>query len=166
MTFVFKKVIKQPQKARYPKCPVCSEPKTAYEFRTSNRNSKRNLICWQCRHTNKDAVRLFWTGGLKTQKPAPVDMEFLQAVLIRLVEHFQKRSQRKKEVIDMGAIEAQSAKLIKLPERIATIVGKTYAVRGDDFELSDDAALTRIRDLLEELDETLIERNKKKRLSR
>lgn len=57
-------------------------------------------------------------------------------------------------------------KVVKLPDRIAAIVGKTYAVRGDDAQLADDEALTRIRDLLEELDPELIDRNKNKRLSR
>lgn len=63
-------------------------------------------------------------------------------------------------------VKMQAASFMKLPERIASIVGKTYAVMGDDFKLADDEALTRIRDLLDELDSTLIERNKKKRLSR
>ncbi len=62
-------------------------------------------------------------------------------------------------------IMAQSAMYLKFPERVAAIVGKTYAVMGDEFKLSDDEALTRIRDYLDELDETIIERNKKKRLS-
>ena len=63
-------------------------------------------------------------------------------------------------------VKSQANDYLKLPERIAAIVGKTYSVMGDDFKMSDDEAITRIRDLLDELDETLIERNKKKRLSR
>ncbi|HQU82974.1 MAG TPA: hypothetical protein PKY59_07620 [Pyrinomonadaceae bacterium] len=63
-------------------------------------------------------------------------------------------------------IQKQTKDYLKFPERIAAIIGKTYAVRGDDFKLEDDVALTRIRDLLEELDETIIDRNKNKRLSR
>lgn len=63
-------------------------------------------------------------------------------------------------------VKMQAASFMKLPERVAAIVGKTYAVMGDDFKLADDEALTRIRDLLDELDPTLIDRNKKKRLSR
>lgn len=66
----------------------------------------------------------------------------------------------------MDKIKAQAASFLKFPERVAAIVGKTYAVKGDDFQLSDDEALTRIRDLLDELDPTLIARNKNKRLSR
>ncbi len=64
------------------------------------------------------------------------------------------------------SVKAQAASYLRFPERVAAIVGKTYATMGDGFKLSDDEALTRIRDLLDELDETLIERNKKKRLSR
>lgn len=68
--------------------------------------------------------------------------------------------------MSIKAINMQSMAIIRFPERVAAIVGKTYAVQGDDAQLADDEALTRIRDLLGELDETLIERNRKKRLSR
>jgi len=57
-------------------------------------------------------------------------------------------------------------RLARLPDRIAAIVGKTYAEEGDAATLSDDEAIMMIRDLLAELDDTLIERNKRKRLSR
>lgn len=57
-------------------------------------------------------------------------------------------------------------KVAKLPDRIAAIVGKTYAEQGDTAPLADDEALMQIRDLLNELDETLIPRNKNKKLSR
>ena len=79
-----------------------------------------------------------------------------------------KKQLTNKEVKKLGLKEVknQTANYLKFPERVAAIVGKTYAVRGDDFKLSDDEALTRIRDLLEELDERIIVRNKNKRLSR
>ena len=65
------------------------------------------------------------------------------------------------------AIEQQSVRLLRFPERVAAIIGKTYTIRGDDPKvIPDDEALMRIRDLLDELDETVIERNKNKRLSR
>lgn len=63
-------------------------------------------------------------------------------------------------------IKKQTKDYILFPERVATIVGKTYSVRGDDFIYSDDVANLMIKDLLDELDPTLIERNKNKRLSR
>lgn len=66
----------------------------------------------------------------------------------------------------MGRAEDQATRLVKLPDRIAAVVGKTYAVLGDAFEMNDDEALGRIRDLLDEIDETLVERNKGKRLAR
>lgn len=66
----------------------------------------------------------------------------------------------------MKGVKNQAIDYMKFPERVAAILGKTYAVRGDDFKLSDDEALARVRDLLDELDDSLIERNKNKRLSR
>ena len=66
----------------------------------------------------------------------------------------------------MGRAEDQATKLVKLPDRVATIIGKTFSVKGDSWEIDDTQALVMIRDLLDELDETLIDRNKDKRLIR
>jgi hypothetical protein len=71
----------------------------------------------------------------------------------------------------MGRAEDEATKLVKLPDRIAAIVGKTYAVMGDAWDekkggLYDDQALIMIQDLLEEYDATAITRNKDKRLIR
>ncbi|HEY6231459.1 MAG TPA: hypothetical protein VIW64_09345 [Pyrinomonadaceae bacterium] len=65
-----------------------------------------------------------------------------------------------------GRAEDEARRLAKLPDRVAAIVGKTYAVRGDAFELADDQALMMIKDVLDEADPTLVDRNKNKRLIR
>ena len=82
-----------------------------------------------------------------------------------------KRYHRRKEGLCMDQAHEYATKLAKLPDRIAAVVGKTYAVMGDaawdeDRHLADNEALAMIVDLLEELDETIIERNKNKRLAR
>ena len=81
-----------------------------------------------------------------------------------------KKKLAKKEVKKLSVtrqIEQQSVKLIKFPERVAAVIGKTYSIRGDDPKvIPDDEAIMRIRDLLDELDDTVVERNKNKRLSR
>lgn len=59
-----------------------------------------------------------------------------------------------------------ATKVAKFPDRVAAIISKTYAVMGDGAQIADDQANMMIRDLCDELDETLIERNKNKRLSR
>jgi hypothetical protein len=61
--------------------------------------------------------------------------------------------------------EEYAVKLKKFPERVAAIVAKTYAELGDSAQISDDEAVSRIRDLLNELDENIIERNRKKKLN-
>lgn len=69
----------------------------------------------------------------------------------------------------MGRAEDQATKLVKLPDRIAAIVGKTYAVMGDaatESGLADDQALMMIRDVLDDYDNTAVDRNKGKRLAR
>jgi len=62
--------------------------------------------------------------------------------------------------------EERATKILKLPDRIAAIIGKTFAVRGDDYQLEDDIALMKIREELEQIDQDIIKRNKNKRLSR
>lgn len=62
--------------------------------------------------------------------------------------------------------EMDAERLLKLFEYIARCVGKTFAVQGDACELSDDEALSRIRDAMEEVDPDIIERNKNKKLNR
>ncbi len=71
----------------------------------------------------------------------------------------------------MSGAEDNARKLAKLPDRIAMIVGKTAVEQGDAWDeekggLCDDTALMKIRDLLNEIDPTLIDRNKGKRLAR
>jgi hypothetical protein len=52
------------------------------------------------------------------------------------------------------------------PDRVAAIVGKTYAVMGDAYEVVEDEALVMIMDLLNAGDDTLIPRNAEKKLAR
>ena len=66
----------------------------------------------------------------------------------------------------MARAEDYATQLARLPDRVAAIVSKTYAVLGDDQVIANDQALMMIRDLLDELDDTVIERNKNKRLNR
>ncbi len=158
--------VKLPQKARYPKCPTCGEPRTKHEFRNSNKDLRRNVICWLCRRENPEAVQNYWAGIKEFEKRKSLDRDFLRRIYDRLAQHFEKRSRRRKEVMNLAAVEAQSALYLKFPERVAAIIGKTYAVRGDDFTTEDDVALAMIRDLLDELNPKLIEKNKNKRLSK
>ncbi|HEY0378338.1 MAG TPA: hypothetical protein VGC87_15590 [Pyrinomonadaceae bacterium] len=53
--------------------------------------------------------------------------------------------------------------ILKFPGRVAASIAKTYAERGDGATLPDDVALRRIKDLLLELDEGIINRNQRRR---
>jgi len=77
-----------------------------------------------------------------------------------------KRYHRRKEGSCMVQAHEYATKLAKLPDRIAAIVGKTFTVQGDEASMADDQALSMIRDLVEELDDQVIERNKNKKLNR
>ena len=150
-------------------CPVCSLPKLRREFRESNRNAKPNVICWQCRHDNPKAVAEFYAAGkfqsVKPENEADFQKRFISILNFLKIQN-ERRRNKGKEVMDMQGVEKQAVALAKLPGKIAAIVGKTYSIRGDDATLPDDEAIMRIRDLLDEIDPTLIERNKNKRLSR
>lgn len=93
----------------------------------------------------------------------------LPAINRRLKADFIERKTKRKEVKNMAKTinKAQefASLLTTLPDKIAAIVSRTYACRGDSYTMADDEALARIRDLLEEIDVRIIERNKKKRLS-
>ena len=60
--------------------------------------------------------------------------------------------------------EELAIKMRRLPERIAAVVGKTFAIQGDEAPLADEEAINRILGLLYEIDPQLVDRNKDKRL--
>jgi hypothetical protein len=148
----------RPAFARPRFCPVCEKTKAANDFRWSNRDPRLAIICLQCRIKNPNAYEDFFTKRTRRGLSEFRKKFWAVAKLVR-------NGKLKKEVNELS-VKKQSLDLIRFPERVAAILGKTYAVMGDDFKLADDEALTRIRDLLEELDPTLIDRNKRKRLSR
>lgn len=62
--------------------------------------------------------------------------------------------------------EELAVKIAKLPDRVATIIGKSGAELGDAALLADDTALMKIRDLLLEINPKIVEQNKNKRLAK
>jgi hypothetical protein len=83
-----------------------------------------------------------------------------------LIALARKRYHKQKEGSCMTAARDYATQLAKLPDRIAAILGKSVAVKGDAFDLDDAEALIMILDIINELDSTLIERNKDKKLAR
>lgn len=139
-------------------CPVCGQMRPVADFLISKKRRSLNIFCNECKRTNKDGVRRFLSGG----RPASV---INRKQIIKVLRELARRRISKREGIRMTTDE-YALKAAKLPDRVAAIVGKTYAEQGDAAQLADDEALMMIRDLLIELDETLIPRNKNKRLSR
>lgn len=143
-------------------CPVCGERRLTTEFIASKKQKGLNLFCNGCRQNNPEGVRRFLRAGRPVQK---VD----RREVTRFLRELARRRIAKRRGIKMTA-EMYAVKLAKLPDRIAAIVGKTYAELGDawdaDKHLCDDTAMMMIRDLVNDLDESLIPRNKNKRLIR
>lgn len=146
-------------------CPICEVVNNAHGFRQSNRNKKLNAICWQCRHDQPDVERDFYGNGrsrkqiLREYDYEKVKQQRLEDLGIQLTKIYGK------EVQEMARKQDAKA-FLEFPEAVATILGKTYSVRGDDFTLEDDLAIARIRDLLNDLDDKLIVKFKNKRLSK
>lgn len=73
-----------------------------------------------------------------------------------------RQKKQRKEVSWM--VDDMTRKLLKLPDQIAAVLGKTYVIRGDDFLLSDDVVLLEMKEILKSIDPDIIERNKDKRV--
>jgi hypothetical protein len=83
-----------------------------------------------------------------------------------LIALARKRFHKHNEGSCMNEARDYATILAKLPHRIAAVLAKSVAVKGDAFELDDAEALVMILDIINELDPTLIERNANKRLAR
>jgi hypothetical protein len=142
---------------------VCGERRAVKEFQIRRRSERQrgrlNIYCNPCRKNNREGVRRFFASGKPVAKVN-------RREVIKLMREIARRRIQKGRVRIHMTTEEYAVKAAKLPDRIAAIVAKTYAVQGDAAQLADDEALMMIRDLLDELDETLIERNKNKRLAR
>jgi hypothetical protein len=144
-------------------CPVCGERRAVKEFQIRRRSERQrgrlNIYCNPCRLNNREGVRRFFASG----KPV---VNVNRREVIKMLRELARRRIQKGRVRIQMLPEEYATKTAKLPDRIAAIVAKTYAVRGDAADVADDQALMMIRDLLDELDETLIPRNANKRLAR
>jgi hypothetical protein len=139
-------------------CPVCGIWKDAAQFQPRKRSRVLNFYCNDCAKSPAKVA-----GALRVAR-SPL-REHARAIHEFLVRVGSRRIQKGKGVMNMSA-EEYAVRLRKFPERVAAVVGKSYAARGDSAELADDECLMRIRDLLDELDDTLIERNKNKKLAK
>jgi hypothetical protein len=115
------------------------------------------------------AWRTTWSGRrsriLVTK--AGARQERAERTLDTLTELCERRNQKGR---GKGMPEQEAIALAKFPERVAAIVGKTFVCIGSDaYEgkgLTDDQAISMIKDLLDELDEGIVERNMKKSITR
>lgn len=148
-------------------CVVCGERKAWPLFQPKKKQRALNIFCNQCGKENPEGVR----AALKPQPAPVVNEENLRAAFDALRRRIERMISRGKEVKGLKdetgkTPDEYATKVLKVLDRIAAIVGKTYAEMGDASQIADDEALMRIRDELLDVDSTLIERNKKKRLSR
>lgn len=141
-------------------CELCRYKGLRKEFRLRP-GGLINSFCNSCWRADRKKV-LTWLRSrgqvFRRDKHQQFTVEFLK-------ELARRRMYKRKEVMIMRP-EEYAAKVAKLPERIAAIISKTYAVEGDAADMADDEAMMRIRDLLLEIDPQLIEKNKNKRLAR
>jgi hypothetical protein len=151
-------------------CLLCRQERNAADFLLAPNGFTFSAFCRVCRQQQPDEVkriqREFARGEqyVDAQRAAEFRSSALQAMVYPVLRELAKRRRlKRKEGITLA--EDYAKKLARFPDRVAAIVGKTYAVMGDSAPLADDEANMRIVDLCNELDETLIDRNKNKRLS-
>jgi hypothetical protein len=142
-------------------CEVCGQLRSSADF-LSHRGKTFNPFCRFCWRFNRKKVIQFLGDWKETNRR---EQQRKRLVLTFLRALAQRRFSKRGDINGMTP-DDYAAKVAKLPDRVAAIVGKTYAEIGDAATLADDTALMMIRDLLFEIDDTLIERNKGKRLSR
>lgn len=142
-------------------CPQCGEKRFKRDFKLkSGRVVKICKVCRKAKIANK---------VVKPSDKSEFERHLLTICRLLKADYIQQKT-KGKEVRNVGKVTAQARNyasgLTSLPDKIAAIIGKTYLMRGDDPKtMPDDEAIIRIRDLLEEIDPKIIERNKNKRLS-
>jgi hypothetical protein len=146
-------------------CQECGEERPGASFRVEpGRWSKR---CSECRQSVRSVRGRLLLRSLLSSRPVQLEggrPRWKRALPGRWVQELALRRLKKGKV--KGMAEEYAKQLQKFPDRVAAICGKTFACAGDSAPMSDDEALNRIKDLLNELDETIIDRNKGKRLAR
>ena len=141
-------------------CGVCGHTRRRRDFTATKGQTTPNPFCNACFSFIKSEARQW-----QPESPRPAPMAHRRAAYQTLLERARRAQLKGKEVNGLSQ-EEYTIKVVKLPDRVAAIVGKTCAVMGDAEEISSSEAVVRIVDLLNEIDETLIERNKRKRLQR
>lgn len=151
------------------KCAICSFPASRFDPARGEAEFRgvTYFVCGPCRRRYSHSLSQISSYGTrfrfveKSEIPRYHGDAFEQLYKILLLCK-ERQEIRQKEVNWM--VEDQTKMRLKLPDRVAVILGKTFAVCGDDAKLPDDQALIRIRDLLEAIDPEIINRNKNKRL--
>jgi hypothetical protein len=144
------------------RCVVCGKEKRAVEFQARKHSRVLNVFCNDCGRDKSMVKAALTPVGFSRSHRRRLHRAALE-FLLRLAR---RRFLKKGETKGMAAPEEYAMKVAKLPDRIAAIIGKTYAEQGDAATLADDEALMMIRDLELEIDDTIIERNKNKRLAK
>ena len=155
------------------RCEACRFDYDPDEFPQGSDRTLGILICRSCRELGREEAKRLREElarkrklGLLPRRSCIVSDSAFRARVMKTLRRIAYKRFSKGRGVKGRMPEEHAVRLSRLPERIAAIVGKTYVVQGDAGQLADDEALGRIRDLLIELDPTLIERNKNKRLAR
>jgi hypothetical protein len=146
------------------RCEECGEEKPGALFRVEP--GRWTKSCSECRQSVRAVRGRLLRRSLLGVGQAPLTGvgEIGGKLTKRWLQELALRRSKKGKV--KGMAEEYAKKLQRFPDRVAAIVGKTFACMGDSATMSDDEALSRLKDLANELDETIIDRNKGKKLAR
>lgn len=96
--------------------------------------------------------------GISERNMGPKPWYTFHQVFKTLLLYREHRLKRQKEV--MWTVDEMTERYLKLLPRIAAVIRDTYEIRGDDFKLENDVAITKIRDLCEEIDPLIFKRRR------
>jgi hypothetical protein len=160
-------------------CSICSSSISMWDkvARTVTFEGETFDVCGTCRRRYQDPCRQIGEHGFRFRfvRRSEIPKNETHPGFAEVYKTFllirEQELLRQKEVKWMAIDKTQ--KVLKLGESIGRVLCNTFAVRGDEATTTDEEALTRIRDLIEEIDPEIInklmrerdrKRNKKKRL--
>ncbi len=145
----------------YWRCKRCA--KNRYRKLFLMKSGAFSKFCRFCRKARSDEY-----AARAAASPRTNYMKSALPIRMILARHFLAKTARGREVKPLSKTKSKAQtyaeKLIRYPEEVAKIIGKTFLLSGEDALLTDDDALTRIRDLLDDIDPSILEENKDKRL--
>lgn len=139
---------------------------------------KSHIVCGGCSKLYHDPVRQIEHFGFRfrfverseVNSRIPTGIEASEIATLPRTKEIYKLLLLLKERLEIQQkevnwnVDEQTKRILQLPSKIAGVVAQTWEVQGDDAEIDNSTAITRIRDMLDEIDTSLIEKALRKKI--